>query len=69
MPVFFKKKIKVKSKLDKHGGEWIAIKGQDEIVAYGKTIDEVINHVEVKGKTIKDKLPDPRQEPTAMRLP
>jgi len=69
MPIFFKKKIKEKSKLDKHGGQWIAVKGQDDIVAYGETVEEVISHVKVEGKTIKDKLPDPREVPTAMKLP
>lgn len=71
MPIFAKRKEqgKQKSKLDKYKGKWVAVKGKGEVVAYGKTIEDIIHYVRVENKTIKDKLPDPRDLPAAMKLP
>ena len=57
------------SKLDRYSGKWVAIQGEDEVVAYGETVEEILDHVKVEGKMIGDDLPDPRETPSAMKLP
>jgi predicted RNase H-like HicB family nuclease len=72
MPIFVKNKKlkKVKSSnLDTHSGQWVAVQGEDEVVSYGQTIEEIMDEVKIEGKTIEDNLPDPREHPTAVKLP
>lgn len=72
MSIFVKKKQSKKketSNLDTHSGQWVAVSGEDDVVSYGQTIEEILDEVKVQGKTIKDTLPDPRKRPTAMKLP
>ena len=72
MPIFVKRKTlksEKKSKLDKYRGQWVAVKGQDKVIAYGKTIEDIIDYVKAEGKTIEDSLPDIREQIVAVKLP